>query len=265
MQLMELVQWYPLFGKSTFLKFSIDKCARKAWKLVVPEINRAYIQKAWWKLDKLPYVLPNKPYQIEPGEIPQSMEGVVNKIKNEKRKIVLFLGAVNHDRDLEPFIEAVKEMGDEYCLYLVGWATESGKKQMDRYLQKYKFIEYLGYFPAPKHLLFVQYAYIGLLPYIPSAKLSYRTPLNALYCAPNKIFEYAGYGVPMVGTDVPGLSQPFQQYDIGVCCKELTADSVIEAIRKVEQRHDEISANCKKFYDSVDLDQILEDILYEEV
>ena len=81
---------------------------------------------------------------------------------------------------------------------------------------------------------------------------------------PNKIFEYAGFGVPMIGTDVPGLSQPFEKFDMGVCCKELSVDSIVDAIQKVEKRHDEMSVNCKKLYDSVDLDRIVEDILYEE-
>lgn len=39
----------------------------------------------------------------------------------------------------------------------------------------------------------------------------------------------------------------------------------IDAICKVDERHDEMSANCKKFYDSVDQAHIIEEILYEEV
>ena len=33
------------------------------------------------------------------------------------------------------------------------------------------------------------------------------TILNALYCAPNKIYEYAGCNIPMIGTDVLGLKR----------------------------------------------------------
>ena len=188
------------------------------------------------------------------------------EIQEERRKIILYIGVLGHDRNLEPFIQAVENLEDDYCVYLLGAITGSNEKdKLESYLQKYDFVKYLGFFSPPRHLAFLRYAYIGLLPYIPSNKSKRQSILNAIYCAPNKIFEYAGFGVPMIGTDVPGLRQPFEQYDIGVCCKELSPDAIIDAIHKVEERHDEMSVNCKIFYDSVDLDKIVEDILYEEV
>lgn len=268
LQLMELEKWCPGIGGSKRFKFPIDDYARKAWKVVVPEINRAYIQRTWWQLKRTPYVLPNKPYSLSPGEPLESMSEGIEKIKKEKRKVLLYLGLVMPERNLEEFAKAVKDNSDNYCLYVVGRIPPNYQTQFDDLINKYPFINYLGYYPAPKHLLFLQYAYLGLIPYIPQItdlKGSDRYELNALYCAPNKIFEYAGYGVPMIGTDVPGLRQPFEQYDIGVCCKELSADAIVDAIHKVEEHHDEMSKNCKRFYDSVDLDKIVEDILYEEV
>ena len=57
MQLMELVEYvpkFPLIPKKNLFKFNITKYAHHAWKIVVPEINRAYIQKVWWDLEKTP-------------------------------------------------------------------------------------------------------------------------------------------------------------------------------------------------------------------
>lgn len=265
MQLMEMEEWLPVSKYFPFIRFPIDKYAQRAWKVVVPEINRAYIQQAWWDIKNTPYVLPNKPYRIEAGEPTTDMMPAIEKIKNEKRKIILYLGLLNDDRSLDAFAEAVNKLGNNYCMYIVGSPTESYKDNFKKLMDKYPFIENLGFFPSPKHLHFVPYANIGLLPYVPKAAVIYRSKLNALYCAPNKIFEYAGFGVPMIGTDVLGLRQPFEQYNIGFCCKNYSPDTIIDAIHKIEQHHDEMSANCKKFYDSVDLDQIVEDILYEEV
>ncbi len=263
MQLMELEEWYPMFGNTRWLRFPIGKYAKRAWKTVVPEVNRAYIQKTWWNLDRTPCVLPNKPYRLDPGEVSQDMQAALDKIKNEKRKVIIFLGLFSMDRRLDEFANAVERLGDEYCLYMVGKPIDKYKKEFARLLKSCPSIQYLGYYPAPKHLLFLKYAHIGLLPYIPFVTMVCRSPLNALYCAPNKIFEYAGYGIPMIGTDVMGLRLPFEQYRIGVCCKQLTADAIGEAISEIEKNYDEMSANCKRFYDSVDLDQIVEKILYE--
>ena len=266
MQLMELMEDCPKYKQFSFIRFPIHEYARKAWKVVVPEMNRAYIQKTWWGLKSVPYVLPNKPYRLEIGEITTDERVKLAEIQEERRKIILYIGVLGHDRNLEPFIQAVENLEDDYCVYLLGAITGSNEKdKLESYLQKYDFVKYLGFFSPPRHLAFLRYAYIGLLPYIPSNKSKRQSILNAIYCAPNKIFEYAGFGVPMIGTDVPGLRQPFEQYDIGVCCKELSPDAIIDAIHKVEERHDEMSVNCKIFYDSVDLDKIVEDILYEEV
>lgn len=265
MQLMELIQWYPLIGTKKYLKFPIDKYARQAWKVVVPEINRAYIQKIWWNLKRRPYTLPNKPYNLEYGNITQDDEQYIKKLQDEKRKVILYLGYIGHDRDIQSFVRAIEKISDEYCLYLVGEVSESVKDKFKQLVDNNNFVEYLGCFFAPKHLMFLKYCYIGLLPYVPSNKMKILSEINALYCAPNKIFEYAGYGVPMIGTDVPGLRYPFEQYNIGVCCEDLAPETIIDAIHNVDRNHDEMSANCKKFCDSVDLDEIVKDILYEEV
>ena len=40
----------------------------------------------------------------------------------------------------------------------------------------------------------------------------------------------------MIGTDVLGLREPFEKYNIGVCCKDLKPETIIEAIKYVDNR-----------------------------
>lgn len=47
-------------------------------------------------------------------------------------------------------------------------------------------------------------ASIGVMSYSPHQK-THAGVVNALYCAPNKIFEYGKYGKPMIANDVPAL------------------------------------------------------------
>ena len=239
----------------------MKRYAQNAYKVVVAEYNRAHIQKAWWSLKELPEIWPNKPIddQIEIKEIPADIQIILDKLKREKRKIILYQGVFLPDRDLEPFVQAVENQQDQYCLYLMGRDTPYRKYLCD----KYAFIQYIPFIRPPFHLLITQYAYIGLLPY-KFAKYMHLSVLNALYCAPNKIYEYAKYGVPMLGTDVPGLYTPFAKYGIGYCCENNTPQAVIQGIKRIEAHYDVLSANCKKFYDSVDLDSIVEKILYQE-
>ena len=262
MQLMELISWYPLYGGAKKLRFPIDKYAQKAWKVVVPEENRAYIQKVWFKLKKKPYVLPNKPYSLEIEGISENLKDILDSVKAEKRKIIMYLGYIGQDRKLDIFAEAVHQLREEYCLYMIGNIAPDQEVEFQKLCCKYDCIRYLGYFPAPKHLLFLKYAYIGLLPYNANDSHAYIPSINALYCAPNKIFEYAGFSGPMIGTDVPGLKWPFLQYHIGVCCESDEVEKIIQAICYIGHNYSEMKKNCRRYYESVDLDQIVEDILY---
>lgn len=269
MQLMELIDHYPrirmkYLSKLPFAQFPIKNYGRKAWKVVVPEKNRAYIQKTWWDLKETPYVLPNKPYDINVGEPDLNEMKILEEMQEEKRKIILFQGNLSDDRDLSPFAEAIKTLGEEYCLYVMGKSGARYVNESKKLFEKYPFIKYIGYFTPPKHLLFTKYAHIGLLPYIPSKNHLFLPDLNALYCAPNKIYEYSAFGVPMLGTDVPGLTAPFEKYNIGVSCKKLDAKHIVEAVKKIDGNYAELSQNCKRYFVDTNLDEIVEKILYEE-
>ena len=260
LQLMELAENGYFFKH--YFKIPIKNYAQDAWKTVVPEINRAYIQKTWWDLEKTPYVLPNKPFSLDYGEIISDVTEAINLMKNESRRIILYLGGIYGDRDFEIYAKAISKM-QGYVLYIIGKTFSIDSKNLVEKLQKEYSVVYLGGFNPPSHLAFVQYASIGLLPYKPG-KGSTNSELNALYCAPNKIWEYAGFGVPMVGSDVLGLKLPFEQWNIGCCCDLNDESSIIKAIEEVDRNHDEMSKNCYKFYDSVDLEKIVSEILEDE-
>lgn len=259
LQLMELAQYGYSFH--SIIKFPIDELARKSWKTVVPEVNRAYIQKTWWKLRHTPYVLPNKPYSIDPGQPTNEVKEAISLLNSEKKKIVLYLGGIFPDRNLRGFAEAIKDDSD-YVMYIVGHATsDQGRRTLDDLIKNYG-VKYLGSFKPPHHLALVKYAYIGLLPYKPMYG-GQASELNAQYCAPNKIFEYAGYGVPMVGSDVIGLRYPFEKWDIGCCCDEDSVDSIKKVLYYVSDNHDVMRNNCFRFFESVDLKKIIKEIVEE--
>ena len=263
LQLMELINYCPISYRFPLFKFPIDEYARKAWKTVVPELNRAYIQKVEWKQEKTPYVFPNKSYYLLPGDIDPQIAKALDVVKKETRKIILYMGIFSPDRDMESCIRAIDSLGDEYCLVAIGRISEVMREKADFIINNTKNFKYLGFFNPPGHLHFLQYAHIGLTPYKPSYDIKYASPLNSLYCAPNKIYEYAGFGVPMIGTDVLGLKTPFEKYNIGVCCSDLSPESIADAVRTIETDYDQMHRNCLEFFDSVNLDEIINKIIFE--
>lgn len=260
MQLMELIHDIPVFDELPFYKAHIDRYAKNAEMVIVPEYNRAHIQQAYWQLKSTPRVLPNKPtvqfknYDIKENN-PRAAE-VLKKIGD--KKIVLYQGVFGYERVLDQFIEAVESLGTEYCMLLMGREDDELKKLLDKY-PRTNFIPFIA---APNHLAITSQAYIGVLSYVNTNNIRHYDPLNALYCAPNKLYEYACFGVPMLGNDIPGLELPFKENGIGICSK-LVADDIADAIRKIEANYSQMSDNCKQFYKKIDMNQLVEEIVEE--
>lgn len=258
MQLMELVQRMPLFSRSRFFDFPLSKYAQVAHKVVVPDMDRAYIQQAWWDLPTLPTVLPNKPYTISTSELSENTRNSLEKIKKENRKILLYSGFIGKERNILDFAEAISQRSD-YCLYVLGKISNTDTEFKER-LKHFSNVEYLGYHTAPSHLEFIKYADIGLTPYVPT-KSDLHPEINALYCAPNKIYEYSAFGVPMIGTNVLGLLRPFEQYGIGRCVENMEPESILSCLEYIDEHHEEMSQDCYKFFAKDDLDKIVKEII----
>lgn len=258
MQLMELTDYVPLFGGYKLFKFDIERYAQRAYRVVVPEYMRAHIVKTKWNLKKLPIILPNKPYSICIDEqiISEKTAEIINILKAQKRKIILYQGGFTKDRNFDSFAKAAKVLEEEYVLCLMGKDNDYRKEICD----KYPHILYLGFVLPPEHLIIARYANIGILTYHP-VQDGFYSELNAVFCAPNKTFEYALCELPMIGTDVPGLKLIFDQYSIGCCIKNDDAESVIDAIRYVENNYTNMKSKCIDYWESVDLIKIVNDIL----
>ncbi len=256
MQMMELIQDMPVNPYLKGIKFNIAEYARHAYKVVVPEINRAHITKTWWKLEETPSVLPNKPYSLTIPAIPPEAQKYMADMEREERKILLYQGVFYKDRNLEPVARAVTELKNDYCLYIMGRDTDIRRTLCRDYPE----IKYVPFFDPPAHLLITQRANVGLLPYIPSKSYHF-SELNALYCAPNKIFEYAAFGLPMLGSDVPGLFIPFERYNMGVCYKTGATEEIKDLLIDISKNYDVMSKAALTYYNSVDLDAIVQDIL----
>lgn len=259
MQLMELVEDIPEIQPFQFKNVNLKKYAQRAYKVVVPEYNRAHIQKTWWDLKETPVILPNKPIdeEIDMSKIPDEVLEIINKVKQEKRKIILYQGFFGIDRNFELFAEAFKDLSNKIVFCLLGPDNDYRKKLCNRYPN----IVYLGYLLPPYHLLITQYAYIALLTYLPGRTYGNVSVLNALYCAPNKMYEYAKYGIPMIGNDVPGLALPFDKYGIGSIYHGGGVEEMRTIIEEIEANYKKMSDNCRKFYADTDLYKIVENII----
>lgn len=254
---LELSEYIPYYVFLPALKINVHSLCEKAERVVHAEYNRAHICKAWWGLSRLPEVLPNKPF-IQgdgwtgiPGDINKKVKTVLKEVGD--RKIILYQGIVSPERPLDAFMEAAKRLGDDYVFVLMSGDNDPYPDAGGRH---YIFVPFID---PPYHLLLTRHAYIGVLSYTPSKNIY--SPLNALYCAPNKVFEYSRFGIPMVGNDVPGLSYLFETQGCGVIVRELSPECIVQSIGELEEHYSRFSSCSRKFYDSVDMTAIIRRIL----
>ncbi len=76
---------------------------------------------------------------------------------------------------------------------------------------------------APKHLEVISQAHIGIGLYRPIS-------LNQVYCAPNRLYEFTGFGIPVILPDFPGIAQLAAQYPGILTCDPDSPQSIASAI-----------------------------------
>lgn len=246
-------------------KLNLPQVIRQASRIVCCEYNRAQITKGLLSLKKLPYVLPNKMYLSNenwslslPIDIQQLIDSV--KPKLEGKKVILYQGVfMDKERRLEEFCETVKTMSEDYVLIAMG----KGSAYYNALKKKYDSdrIMFIPFIRPPYHLLITQMASIGVLSYIPDPT-SFASVINPLYCAPNKIFEYARYGVPMIANDIPGLSYIFKLYECGEVINDLSdMNQIKQTIENLLRLYSKYSKGAISYYNAIDVKDIVQKIL----
>ena len=255
LQFLELADRLVYYKKLPQIALNAKKLCDNALAVVVPEYNRAHILKALWNINKMPVVIANRPYNHLSIEKDSEVDDdrareVLSRIEN--RRLILYQGVIGKERPLEPLIRAVSSLGDEYAFVVM-----SGGKNIYAGInsKNYYFIPFVA---PPGHLQITSHAYIGVLSYEPTKETGYSI-LNTLYCAPNKIYEFAQFGIPMIGNDNPGLNYLFKTEHIGEIFPDWSENSIRKTILTVEQNITYYSENSKKFFARTDIkDSVIE-------
>lgn len=222
---------------------AISKVINSAKAVFMPEYNRAAMYRVWFKLDKMPYLLPNKPEVVCNNE---ELKKISEKHKQrleilKDKKVIIYQGFLGKDRDLSPFVKAVKELGGDFRFAVMG----EYRKSIDLYKEIDPQLIHIDYTPAPEHLAFTAKCYIGILSYNPHI-------LNNAFCAPNKIFEYAKFGIPVLCNELPGLKWLLDSNKAGLAVDINSVEEIKEAILEIDNNYQEYRRNAEKLYNSVD-------------
>lgn len=252
-----VLQLQELFGihlfKDKVQHYYMRKVSQTALAIMCPEYNRSYIYYVFFKLKTLPYVMPNKQIFFSGLSDAKFYEKKYSWLREKisGRKVILYQGTTSKERKLENFIKAFNQLDtSKYVFILMGKASPL----VDEYKKHNPSLIHIDYIPAPEYLYVTSLAYIGVLSY-----LSYE--LNTVYCAPNKIFEYGMYKIPMIGNDIPGLRYLLDFYQMGKVCDLNFSDDILSAFRYIIENYDRLSINAHNYYESIDNKTIVEKVI----
>lgn len=238
-----------------YYQYLLHKVCRASTAVVACEKNRARYMKTEWGLDKMPYVISNRPYT---DNCPKGFEGsteqnkrIISQIRDRKA-VIYQANHIHYAKELVALAEAMRQVSEDYILLLVG--NVDNEDDIVKIKKIFPNVICTGYIKSPSHLEITSNAHIGISVYQDNS-------LNNLFCAPNKIYEYACYGVPTLANDVPGLIETVGLNQTGVCVDWTSSDKIRDAILLIESAYDFYSKNALEFYRKSDTKNILASIV----
>jgi hypothetical protein len=231
---------------------------RRADCVVVPEPCRAAIFRVWYELPYTPIVLPNKPYGLTHTlNMPVIQEEARRELDRIRGRKLLLYQARSVRMEMFEVAEAISRyLGDEYVLGILGGIHDHA--MFAKLKAQYPRPAYFGYAVAPGHLAVTSHAHMGVLVY------NYES-LNNIFCAPNKTWEYASFGLPMICNELPMLSEQFERYQAGETFQMGNAESVAEAVRTIDANYSAYCEGAARLFATVDTKQIISDVLQEHL
>jgi hypothetical protein len=158
----------------------------------------------------------------------------------------MYQGYLAADRKDIPFIlETIAKNRPDYCVLSL-----PGSESLNARLAPYPNAFTLKRIPAPGHLAVTEKATVGIAMYNGGGAGAWH--LNALYCAPNKIYEYAAFGLPTLGNKIPGLEYTIGAAKAGICC-DMTEESILAAADELALNIDAYRENARRFYKETDV------------
>lgn len=147
----------------------------------------------------------------EPTEIDMTKNLRVELDISDSDAVVIYQGSIQENRGIEPAIEAVRTL-DHVVLVVIGYGHHRPVlEDLVRSQGLTHKVKFFGPVPNDELISYSASADVGLANIVNSS-VSYHTSL------PNKLFEYAMAGIPIVGSDSPEIGRIVQEESIGEVC-----------------------------------------------
>ncbi len=162
-----------------------------------------------------------EPTEIDPSKDLRTELGI-----SRSERILLYQGSIQENRGIEPAIEAVDTL-DGVVLVVVGYGHH--RPVLEDLVERRGLtdkVKFFGPVPNDELISYSASADIGLANIVNSS-VSYHTTL------PNKLFEYAMAGIPVIGSDSPQIGRIVREEGIGEVCDPEDPEAIAAAITSI--------------------------------
>lgn len=215
-------------SRHRFYEFFERRFARRAWRVICNEANRARFMKSYYKLETMPDViqtaLPSDwPRPLKDDTLRAKLLGL-SEIDSEEFRLIAVGGGYSTVRCSEKAIEAISLLPKNYRLLFTGLSDE-GREALQRHQVSDRAI-ILKRLPFQEMLRHYAVCDVGLLLYANDGIGNY-------YQAPGRLTEYMSVGLPFVASNFPNFELLALKYELGKVCDSEDPQSIARAIQDV--------------------------------
>lgn len=219
--------------RDTFYQYFEQKILNICAATICANKERALIMQGHYRLNQIPYVVPNMPTDIDLNEIDMCLN---KKETNLDEKVVItYAGYISRTRRIDDLVTEVANLGDKYQLHIYGQGDYLDELAENVKRNSYENIHIFGRYSQEQLKNILAKTDIGYL-YYPN------TGLNNIYCEPNKVYDYAMNCVPMISYNHPTLKARINSNNIGI-----SDDNLGNSIIAISDNMVEFRKNCRDF------------------
>ncbi len=232
---------------TSFRKSYEKKYLKNADVIFAANLERAEIMRDYFGLSELPLIFDNV-HRIDDKYDAIECAKKFDSMFSENGFNILFAGGISEERKTFDYIDAVKKIGSDVNLVIVGTASPVAMERYKKAVLNADNIYYAGFITRAelRYLMTKSQASVVIFD-----KDSY----NTLHCASGKCFESLFEGVPILASENPPLARLCNDYGIGV-----SSDNYGEAINKLRDNYEDYRANVNKYIKDIDYDNRLAEL-----
>jgi len=232
-------------SRREYLWYQMERfSARYANLIVAANQERAELMQRHYNLANTPVVVRNIP-SVNHGTLDRSVimaiyPALVRRSADEF--LILYQGDISLSRGIDKFVLSLAHLPAQYRMIVVGDGPDLERlKAIGQAFAGEGRFDTLGAIENRLLPAIAAEADVGIVTYPFEG-------MNNIYCSPNKIYEYAQAGLPVVSTDQPPLRSMVVSYEIGVLVSRIdTPEAIAAAIRGVVENKTKYTRSLAHF------------------